>query len=119
MTSTLLPLDWRPFENIPSGPEAASAASSCGYSLGTLEVAFLHQASSFALTERKHPEVWRWAIIDKDGSILEEGCEPTQGDAKRSAAEALNLASDETVDDAVDSVAGLGRATACDSTLPA
>ncbi len=58
----------------------------------------LHDCSGFAITERKQPEVWRWAVIGKDGSILEEGCEPTQAEAKRAAAEALNLAEEEDAD---------------------
>src|ERR1035438_8434847 len=48
-------------------------------------------APGFALTERKRPEVWRWALIDKGGLVLEEGFEPNQNDAKRSAADALNV----------------------------
>jgi hypothetical protein len=88
---------WRHFENIPSGADAATVAASCAFSLATLEVTSLHDFSGFALTERKQPEVWRWAVIGQDGSILEEGCEPTQADAKRSAVEALNIA-DEVVE---------------------
>jgi len=89
MTSLTSNLNWRPFENISCGSEAASAAASCAFSLSTLEVASSTEAPNFALTERKQPEVWRWAVIGAGGSLLEEGCEPTQADAKRSAAEAL------------------------------
>jgi hypothetical protein len=84
-------LNWRAFENIASNSEAACAAACCAFSLSTLEVASLLDAPSFALTERKQPEVWRWAIIGSGGIILEEGCEPTQHDAKVSASEALNF----------------------------
>ncbi len=48
-------------------------------------------AVTFAVTERKRPEIWRWAIIGEGGFLLEEGFEPTQEDAKTAAAEALDL----------------------------
>lgn len=86
--STLAP-SWRCFENIASGPEAASAAASCAFSLATLEVASLPDAIGFALTERKQPEIWRWAVIGDAGYVFEEGFEPTQEGAKEAAAEAL------------------------------
>ncbi len=80
---------WRCFENIQCGAEAASAAASCAFSLGTLQVASIPEFGSFAVTERKQPEIWRWAVIGEGGFLLEEGFEPTQDDAKRAAAEAL------------------------------
>jgi hypothetical protein len=82
---------WRCFENISPGPEAASVAASCSFSLSTLEVASIPDSASFALTERKQPEIWRWAVIGPIGFMLAEGFEPTQADAKREAAEALHL----------------------------
>ena len=82
---------WRCFENICPGPEAASAAASCSFSLSTLEVASLPDSAGYALTERKQPEIWRWAVIGPVGYLLEEGFEPTQAAAKRAAAEALHL----------------------------
>lgn len=93
ITSTFAPphLSWCAFENISSGTEAASAASCCAFSLSTLEIASLVDATHFALTERKQPEVWRWAVIGPDGSILEEGWETTKEEAKHSATDALNL----------------------------
>jgi hypothetical protein len=84
-------LAWSRFENITSGPKSASAAASCEFSLCTLEVASIADAGGFALTERKQPEVWRWAVIGANGLLLEEGVEPTQIDAKRAAADALHL----------------------------
>jgi len=48
-------------------------------------------SAGFALTERKQPEVWRWAVIGPVGYLLEEGFEPTQADAKHAAAVALHL----------------------------
>ncbi len=95
MRSNCPTFTWRPFDEVPSGVEAALVAASCNFSLATLEMASLHDCAGFAITERQQPEVWRWAVIGKDGSILEEGCEGTQADAKRAAAEALNLAEDE------------------------
>ena len=85
-------LSWCAFENLSSGTKAACAAACCAFSLSTLEIAALLDASTFALTERKQPEVWRWAVIGSGGLILEEGCEPSREEAKRTAAEALILA---------------------------
>jgi hypothetical protein len=82
---------WRCFENISPGHEAASVAASCSFSLSTLEVASLPDSAGFALTERKQPEIWRWAVIGPVGYLLEEGFEPSQEAAKRAAAEALHL----------------------------
>jgi hypothetical protein len=81
---------WRCFEDIACGAEAASAAASCSFSLGTLEVASMPEVASFAVTERKQPEIWRWAIIGSGGFILEEGFEPSQCEAKMAASEALH-----------------------------
>jgi hypothetical protein len=80
---------WRSFENIVCGAEAASAAASCAFSLGTLQVASIPEFGSFAVTERKQPEIWRWAVIGEGGFLLEEGFESTQDEAKRAAGEAL------------------------------
>lgn len=80
---------WRSFENIVCSAQAASAAASCAFSLGTLQVASSPESPSFAVTERKQPEVWRWAVIGEGGFLLEEGFEPTQDEAKRAAADAL------------------------------
>jgi hypothetical protein len=84
-----LPPQWRCFENITCGAEAASAAASCAFSLGTLQIASSPDSASFAVTERKQPEIWRWAVIGEGGFLLEEGFEATQEVAKRAAAEAL------------------------------
>jgi hypothetical protein len=80
---------WRCFENINSGPEAASAAASCAFSLSTLEVASVPDSAFFAVTERKQPEIWRWAVIGDGNEILEQGFEPTRDGAKEAAAAAL------------------------------
>jgi hypothetical protein len=91
MNSNITPtcFAWRSFEDITCGAEAASAAASCAFSLGTLEVATAPEAASFAVTERKQPEIWRWAIIGSGGFLLEEGFEPTQEQAKMAASDAL------------------------------
>jgi hypothetical protein len=91
MNTEFNPPTWRCFENITPGPEAASVAASCSFSLATLEVTSIPDSAGFALTERKQPEIWRWAVIGPVGFLLEEGFEPTQADAKRAAAEALHL----------------------------
>ncbi len=80
---------WRCFENISSGHEAASAAACCAFSLSTLEVASIPDSIFFAVTERKQPEIWRWAIIGDGHLILEQGFEPTRDAAKDAAAHAL------------------------------
>jgi hypothetical protein len=90
MNSSPATRTWCCFQNIPSGPEAASAAASCAFSLSTLEVASTPDAATFAVTERKQPEIWRWAIIC-GGCVLEEGFEPTREDAKNAATEALEM----------------------------
>ncbi len=87
---------WRHFENIPSGAEAASAGACCAFSLSTLEMTSLDGVPGFAITERQQPLTWRWAIVGADGSVLEEGTEPTQDDAKAAAAEALILVIEES-----------------------
>jgi hypothetical protein len=80
---------WRCFENINSGTEAACAAASCAFSLSTLEVASVPDSVFFAVTERKQPEIWRWAVIGNGNQILEQGFEPTRDGAKEAAAAAL------------------------------
>jgi hypothetical protein len=92
MNSLSLAPSWCTFENVPTGPRAVSAAASCAYSLSTLEVAFVNDSASFAVTERKQPEIWRWAIVGDGGRLLEEGFEGNRDDAKAAAAAALHLA---------------------------
>jgi pyrroline-5-carboxylate reductase len=83
---------WRSFLALPSNNEAASASVCCHFSFATLEVACCHPGTaSFALTEQRHPDVWRWAICSTQGLTLQAGCEPTQADAKRVAEEALQM----------------------------
>ncbi len=78
---TILPI-WRSFQTLASNSEAAFASACCNYSLGTLEVTCPDPGVvSFALTEQKHADVWRWAIVDIQGCILGTGCEPTRARA--------------------------------------
>jgi hypothetical protein len=91
-TPTCQDFSWCAFENLSSGTKAACAAACCAFSLSTLEIAALFEGQTFALTERKQPEVWRWAVIGSGGLILEEGCEPSREEAKRTAAQALAIA---------------------------
>jgi len=89
--SSLIP-PWRSFLTLSSNSEAATASVCCNFSFATLEVACCHPGTaSFALTERKQTDVWRWAICSTQGVILHAGCEPTQTGAKRVAEEALRL----------------------------
>jgi hypothetical protein len=81
---------WCAFENVPTGPKAVFASTACAFSLSTLEVAFTPDSTSFAVTERKQPEIWRWAIIGDGGRLLEEGFESCRDDAKSAAAAALH-----------------------------
>jgi hypothetical protein len=90
-TSSITAPAWRSFENVKPGPEAASVAASCAFSLATLEVASFSDSAGFALTERKQPNVWRWAVVGPVGFLLEEGFEPTQEVAKRAAEDALHV----------------------------
>jgi hypothetical protein len=89
MNSLSIAPTWCSFENLPTGPKAVSVAASCAFSLSTLEIAFTTDSASFAVTERKQPEIWRWAIIGDGGRILEEGFEANRDDAKCAAAAAL------------------------------
>jgi len=93
MNLTLLPTPpgWRCFENLTSGAEAASLAASCVFSLATLEASSICDTGGFALTERKEPHVWRWAVIGPVGLLVEEGFETTQDGAKGAAEKAVRL----------------------------
>ena len=82
---------WCSFVDIPAGPEAASVAASCIFSMATLQIVSLPGSSGFALTERRDPVVWRWAIVGPVGFLLEEGFEKTQEGAMGAAEEALEL----------------------------
>lgn len=89
---SFLPPPWRSFIALASNNEAVSASACCNFSFATLEVSCCHPgATSFALTEREHIDVWRWAICSPQGVILHAGCEPTQTGAKKVAEEALQL----------------------------
>ena len=83
---------WRSFQTLSSDAEAASVSASCVFSLVTLEVATSPGTPRFALTERRDPDTWRWAIISANGSILSAGFEPTQAFARQVASEALETA---------------------------
>lgn len=89
MNSLSTELIWTRFENMTPGPKAASASSSCAFSLCTLEIASIADGSTFVLVERKQPDVWRWAIIGANGILLEEGFEPNLPYAKKAAAGAV------------------------------
>jgi hypothetical protein len=80
---------WRSYLDIPADAEASFVSSSSSFSLSTLEVAHNPGISSFALIERKKPDTWRWAIVSAAGPVTDEGWEPTDTDARRSAVLAL------------------------------
>jgi hypothetical protein len=80
---------WCSFLKIHSNVEAAFASSSSSFSLATLEVTHDSGFDGFALTERKQNDMWRWALISAEGQIVDEGWEPTELDAKRSAIGAM------------------------------
>ena len=88
-TTPLVSPFWKAFENITSGAEGACAAAACVFSLSTLEIAWCRQGARFAITERKEPGLWRWAVVGDGGCVLEEGFEKTQLQAKNAAGEAL------------------------------
>lgn len=66
-------------------------AERCLFSLDTLEFACFPEASSFALSEHQHAEIWRWATVNSRGVILAEGREATQQRAQHAAETALRL----------------------------
>jgi len=83
---------WRPFLTLTPTSGAAAASVCCHYSFATLEVACDHPGEeSFALTERRQGDDWRWAVCNTKCLILRTGCEATQTEAKRVAEEALRL----------------------------
>jgi hypothetical protein len=87
----LIPI-WRSFVALPLNNEAVTASVCCNYSFETLEIACCNPGtSSFALTEQRQTDMWRWAICSSNGLILLAGCEPTQTGAKRAAEEALQM----------------------------
>ena len=92
LTMSFMIPTWRSFQTLSSDAEAASVSASCIFSLATLEVASVPCAPRFALTERRDPHLWRWAIISADGSILSEGFEPNQAYARTVAGDALETA---------------------------
>jgi hypothetical protein len=73
---------WRTFQNVVSAAEAASYSENCVFSLSTLEIDCPPGATTFAITEREHPDVWRWAIVNARGRVIDHGSEPTQAGAK-------------------------------------
>ena len=82
---------WRSFGSIPCDAQAALVSARCLFSFGTLEVARIPESPGFALTECEHATVWRWAIVDGDGVVIDDGSEPTQGQAQKTAEAALRL----------------------------
>ncbi|HXP61198.1 MAG TPA: hypothetical protein VN829_11945 [Dongiaceae bacterium] len=80
---------WRSFSDLPLNSEASRVSASFSLSLATLEVACNPGIPLFALVERKEPDLWRWAIAGAGEPLMEEGCEPTQEDAKKTAVAAL------------------------------
>jgi hypothetical protein len=85
---------WRSYLDIPADAEASYASSLSSFSLTTLQVACNPGVRSFALIERKQPDTWRWAIAGAAGLITDEGWETTDANAKRSAVEALQCATE-------------------------
>ena len=88
-TMSFLAPNWRSFQNLSPGAEAASFSRCCRFSLGTLEVDCDPATRSFALTEQEQPGMWRWAIISDRGGVLLAGSASTQVEAKKVATEAL------------------------------
>ena len=80
---------WRSFQEISADAEDEFASSSSLFSLSTLEVTCDPGFSGFALTERKQHDMWRWALVSAEGPVVDEGWEPTESDAKRSAVGAM------------------------------
>lgn len=85
----LLNPTWQTFQSIASGAAAAAYSEQCVFSLATLEIDCPCGATSFALTEREQPGLWRWAVVNEWGRVVALGSEPSQTGAKRASAEAL------------------------------
>ena len=84
----MLPI-WRSFRDIPADAEAAFASSASLFSLSTLEITRDSGFPGFALTERRQHDMWRWALVNAKGRVMDEGWEPTESDARRSAVGAM------------------------------
>ena len=82
---------WQSFESLTSGAAAAAYSEHCIFSLATLEIDCPSGATSFALTERELPGLWRWAIVNARGQVIDHGSETTQAGAKLASANALAL----------------------------
>ena len=80
---------WRSFRDIAADAEAAFASSASLFSLSTLEITRDSGFPGFGLTERRQHDMWRWALVDAEGSVVDEGWEPTENDARRSAVGAM------------------------------
>ncbi len=80
---------WCSFPDISANAEAAFASSSSLFSLTTLEVTHDPGFPGFALTEKRQHDMWRWALVSAEGPVVDEGWEPTESDAKRSAVGAM------------------------------
>jgi hypothetical protein len=80
---------WLAFESLTPGVEAAACSANCLFSFATLEIAHPAGAACFALTERRQPGAWRWAIVNAIGEVTDDGWEPTQDGAKLASATRL------------------------------
>jgi hypothetical protein len=83
---------WHSFQCCASAAQAAAFSENCLFSLSTLEIDSPADATSFALTEQELPGIWRWAIVNASGQVIDHGSEPTQACAKLASARAPRLA---------------------------
>ena len=82
---------WCVFSHIPSPAEAALVSKSCLFSLATLEVYQCPETQNFAMIEQVEPGAWRWAVLTKDGLLLEHGQQSAPESARQAAEEFLHL----------------------------
>jgi hypothetical protein len=80
---------WRSLCELTNGGEAALVSARCKFSLSTVEVMCDRAATTCALVEQEHADVWRWAVFGVDDVACREGEAPTRTAARRAAVKAL------------------------------
>ena len=85
---------WRSIRDLPLQSEIFRSAASHSLSIDTLEVAWNPGVPNIAITERKQPDLWRWAVVSGEDFVIDEGSEDTQSEAKGVAVSSLERATE-------------------------